>query len=231
MMPELVRRRGYVISGVHCKDILLPWEDREEFRALHDGLRQEYFPNGTSEEEAVLDLAHQLWTKRTLWRLRTATILGDHNTQEILATKGESWVAIRRGLRQKAREEREVISSMEDTCVKALSNLSRLAKKMRDEPRTDTSDQLIENLKDALDLFRNVAVPEMKKIGQLPGVEDALDRNFIPEDLEKIFRIEATLEARITKITARLVAIKEFKRTLAGTPPKQLTAPRPIAGQ
>jgi hypothetical protein len=222
------KKRGPLIHGIYSKDFLLAWEDRDEFAALHDGLRQEYFPDGTSEEEAVFDLAQLHWTKRTLWRMRAAIITADNSTQVILATKGKSWVEIRQALRQKAKEERAVIDAMENKLLKMFSRVSRLAKKLIDEPRSEASDQLAEELKEALDLFQEVAVPEMKKIGQLPDIEDALDRNFIPEDLEKIVDIGAMLEARITKVTARLVAIKEFKRTPAGSRPKQLVAPRPV---
>ena len=42
------------------------------------------------------------------------------------------------------------------------------------------------------------------------------------------FGLETMIDARITKALARLVAIKEFKRTPAGNPLAQLTAPRSI---
>ena len=41
-------------------------------------------------------------------------------------------------------------------------------------------------------------------------------------------RLEASIDARISKVLARLVAQKEFKRTPAGNPLAQLTASRSI---
>ena len=81
-----VRKGGPMIHGVYAKDFLLPWEDHEEFSALHDGLKREFFPNGQSEEETVFELAQLYWQKRTLSRLRTASVLADPCTQEIVAT-------------------------------------------------------------------------------------------------------------------------------------------------
>ena len=94
---------GRLSHGIFSKDVLLAWDDREEFAKLLDGLTLEFFPDGQSEQEAVFDLAQLYWQKRTLWRLRTAAVLRDHHTQEILATGEMSWVAIRRALRKKAR--------------------------------------------------------------------------------------------------------------------------------
>ena len=65
---------------------LLPWDDPEEFAALHNALKQEFFPIGPSEEECVLDLTQLFWTKRTIWRFRTATVRRDRFTDEIVAT-------------------------------------------------------------------------------------------------------------------------------------------------
>jgi hypothetical protein len=48
---------------------------------------------------------------------------------------------------------------------------------------------------------------------------------YAPESVEKILRIEAAIDARISKVLARLVGLKEFKRTPAGgAPPTALTS-------
>ena len=96
------KKVGCIAHGLYAKDVLLPWDDREEFTDLHDGLKKEFFPIGPSEEECVLDLAHLYWQKRTIWRLRAATVLRDHFTDEIVATEKTSWAGIRRGLREKS---------------------------------------------------------------------------------------------------------------------------------
>ena len=52
--------------------------------------------------------------------------------------------------------------------------------------------------------------------------ESALDRAYAPQVIEKYTALEAALDTRIAKLTARLVGTKEFKRTPAGTPPTLL---------
>jgi hypothetical protein len=85
------KKASSFVHGLYVKDFLLPWDDREEFEALHRALKQEFFPSGQSEEECVLDLAQLYWQKRTLWRLRTAAVLRDPFTNEIVATEKKSW--------------------------------------------------------------------------------------------------------------------------------------------
>jgi hypothetical protein len=60
------KKDGLLVHGLYTKDVLLPWDDREEFAALHSGLKLEFFPSGTSEEACVLDLAQLHWQKRTV---------------------------------------------------------------------------------------------------------------------------------------------------------------------
>jgi hypothetical protein len=225
-----IKKGGPMIHGVYAKDFLLPWEDQEEFSALHDGLKREFFPNGQSEDETVFELAQLYWQKRTLSRLRTAAVLADPCTQEIVATGEKSWRAIRRSLRQKGREERKVVKTIGDKFLTALSNVSRLSKKIKDEPATGDTENLIKQLAAGLKLLKEDVLPELRKIQQLPDVDDALDKHFIPEDLEKFLGVEAIIDTRIAKVTARLVATKEFKRTPAGSPLKQITARVPASG-
>jgi hypothetical protein len=59
-------------------------------------------------------------------------------------------------------------------------------------------------------------MPLVKAMDQRPDAEQALDRAYAPESLEKIMRLDAALDARIGKVLARLVGLKEFKRTPAG---------------
>ena len=59
-------------------------------------------------------------------------------------------------------------------------------------------------------------MPALSLITKFPNAEKAFDNAHAPESIEKLIRLEATLDARIAKILARLVGIKEFKRTPAG---------------
>jgi hypothetical protein len=219
------KKAGYV-HGLYAKDLLLPWDDREQFTDLHQGLQAEYFPNGPSEEECVLDLAQLYWLKRTLWRMRTATVLRDPFTAEIVATEKKSWAGIRQGLRDNAREERTLLQTMETAAANAVSKMSRLATKLAKESSPDEAEKVQLTLSAHLELVRVTLLPMLEQVRQLPDAEGAFDKNYLPEALEKVVRLETLIDARITKVLARLIALKEFKRTPAASPLAQLTSSR-----
>jgi hypothetical protein len=58
-------------------------------------------------------------------------------------------------------------------------------------------------------------LPLAQVLAQAPNAEQAFDRAHAAESMEKIVRLEAALDARIGKVLARLVGLKEFKRTPA----------------
>jgi hypothetical protein len=221
------KKAGYV-HGLYANDFLLPWDDREQFADLHHRLQNELFPSGASEEECVLDLAQLHWQKRTLWRLRTATVLRDPFTDEIVATEKKSWAGIRRGLRANAREEHTLLQTTEAAAAKAVAEISRLAVKLAKESSPAEAEKLAPVLSAGLELVSKTILPLLEKVRQLPDAEGAFDKNYLPEALEKLVRLETLMDARITRVLARLVALKEFKRTPAGSPLAQLTASRSI---
>jgi hypothetical protein len=222
------KKGGHISHGIYAREMLLPWEDSEEFAGLHDELKKEFFPRGVSEEECVLDLAQIYWQKRTLWRLRTATVLRDRFTEEIIATGKKSWPGIRNGLRVKAREEHTLMQSIETTAVDGVSEMARAVRKLAKDPNAEEVEKLGPALSAGVDLIRKIVMPLLDEVRQLPNAEAAFDKNYLPENLEKIARLEMAMDVRITKVMARLVALKEFKRTPAGSPLAQVTAARPI---
>ena len=221
------KKSGRIAHGLYAKDVLLPWDDREQFDALHNDLKKEFFPSGPSEEECVLDLAQLFWQKRTLWRLRTATVSRDRFTEDIVATEKKSWVGIRQTLREKAREEHTVLQSLETTVANAVSDMARVMRKFAADPSAEEVEKLGPLLSIGLDIVRKSVMPLLEEVRQLPNAEGAFDKNYLPEALEKIVRIETSIDARIGKVMARIVALKEFKRTPAGNRLAQITASRP----
>jgi hypothetical protein len=217
-------KSGSITHGLYARDVLMPWDDREEFEALHEELRKEDLPIGASEEQCVLDLALAYWHKQTIWRLRAATVLRDPFTQEIVDTEKKSWGAIRVSLRKMASEERSLKEVMEAGAADMVDVMSRLTRKLAKELSPADAKQLVAQLSSAVDLFNNKMMPLFEKGRQLPDAEGSFDKHYLPEDLERVMRLETAIDARITKLLARLVAIKEFKRTPAGSPIARLTA-------
>ena len=70
------------------------WEDPKEFSKLHEALRDEYWPDGFSEEAAIFDMAIWYWKKR---RLNVGSQLAFHRQQEasaITAASSNGWQGV-----------------------------------------------------------------------------------------------------------------------------------------
>jgi hypothetical protein len=114
---------------------------------------------------------------------------------------------------------------MEASVADAVTKVQRLGKKMAKGASPEEVEKLTPLLSAGIKLSKRL-LPLLEQVQQLPDAEGAFDRNYLPEALEKVVRLEALIDARIGKVLARLVGLKEFKRTPAGNPLTQLTASR-----
>ena len=204
-----------LVHGLYAKDVLLPWDSKEDFEKLHDDLKAELFPCGRAEEETVLDLANMHWRKHTLWRMRMIAVLKDPFTQDILETEQKSWAGIRKRLRAAAKSEHSLLGGLEATVTHLQSRIQRLQKKLSESSDTEEIKVREQTLDACMRVFGERAIPLLHKLKQGPDAEQAFDNAYVPECLEKMERLEAALDARIAKLLARLVGLKEFKRTAA----------------
>src|SRR3977135_88237 len=65
-MSNSKRSKNAMSHGLYASDVVLAWENEQDFKDLHESLRDEFNPEGASEEAAVFDLAHLQWKKRRL---------------------------------------------------------------------------------------------------------------------------------------------------------------------
>jgi hypothetical protein len=213
-----------LVHGLYAKDILLPWDSRDNFEKLHEDLKVEFSPRGRAEDEAVLDLAVLHWQKHTLWRMRRVAVLKDPFTEDILETGRKSWSGIRKGLRSAAHDQRTLLGAVEAEHAQMSSQVRRLQKEL-DSASDGEAVKVTQQKLDAL--HRTIAehvLPLLQTLMQVPGAEQAFDAVYASESMEKMVRLEAALDARIAKVLARLVGLKEFKRTpAAGASTKALT--------
>jgi hypothetical protein len=216
MTKKQSRNRNALVHGLYSKDVLLPWESREDFEKLHEDLQTEFQPHGRAEEEAVLDLAFLHWRKQTAWRMFQTALLKDPFTQDILQTGRKSWTGIRKRLRSAAKSERTLLGMFDAKHAQMLSQLGRLQKKL--EVATDNQElKLVQDkMYTLMQIIKDHVVPFTQALRQGPNAERSFDSAYAPECIEKIVRLEAALDARIAKVLARLVGLKEFKRTPAG---------------
>ena len=211
-----VGNRNALLHGLYAKDVLLPWDSKEDFLALHEDLKAELTPHGRAEQEAVLDLAFLHWQKHTVWRLRQSAVLSDPFTEDIIQTQGKSWSDIRKGLRAAASDERTLRGAIENNLSSLLAELQTVGEKIATTSDAEEIKVILAQTDAMLQLVTERLMPLAKAMDQRPDAKQALDRAYAPESLEKMMRLDAALDARIGKVLARLVGLKEFKRTPAG---------------
>jgi len=208
--------RNALIHGLYTKDVLLPWDSKDDFERLFEDLKAEFFPCGRAEVETVLDLALAYWRKRTLWRTCITTQLKDPFIDEIRQTGAKSWSAIGKRLRRKAREERGLLGTAERNLAMVLKQVTRAGRKMAASSDAGEIQALGQQLDQSLRIVSERAVPLIQMLQQGPSPEKTFEGAHAPDSLEKLQRLEALLDARISKLFGRLVALKEYKRTPAG---------------
>jgi len=210
------RARNALVHGLYAQDVLLPWDSKDDFEKLHEDLKSEFMPRGRAEEETVFELAMLHWQKRTLWRMRQTAVLKDPFTCDILETGRKSWSGIRKRLRAAARGDRTLLGAVEAEHTKLFAQMHRLREDL--EAASDQQEiKLMEQKIDALMRAINEHVlPLVQKLHQGPNAEKAFDSTYAADSLEKLSRLEAANDARMAKVLARLVGLKEFKRTPAG---------------
>ena len=222
-----VGNKNALLHGLYAKDVLLPWDSKEDFLKLHEDLKIEFFPDGRAEEEAVLDLAFLHWHKRTTYRLWQSAVLSDPFTEDIRQIEGKSWFEIRKGLRAAATSKRSLRGTIENNLSSLLDGLETVGEKLATTSDAEELKVIYAQTEVMAKLVTERFMPLVKAMDQRPDAEQALDRAYVPESLEKVMRLEAALDARISKVLARLVGLKEFKRTPAGgAGMRALEAPR-----
>jgi hypothetical protein len=217
------RARNALVHGLYAKDILLPWESERAFERLHSELKVEFRPSGRAEKEAVLDLAQLHWIKHNILRMRQSVVLNDPFTLDILATGKKSWRGIRKQLRAGADGIRSIQAMAENELAKLQSQMQRLERQI--EKSSDREE--IKLLQDKISICRRQiadhVLPLIQKLREAPNAEQAFDKVYAPESMERLVRLEAMIDARISKVLGRLVGLKEFKRTPAGAGTLQLS--------
>jgi hypothetical protein len=197
---------------------------------LHAELRAEWFPEGRSQEEVVLDLGNLHWQKRTVMRLRKAVLLKDPYVADIVRTKKKSWAGIRNGLRKQARKEKKALNEVESDLARLLTAMVHDMDRLGDQleaPEQSTVEVLARKLDSLVLAMHEEVLPMINELRNGAGAKESFANAYVPEALMKLISLEAAIDARINKAVGRLIALKEYKRTPAGAAPSVPRLPAP----
>lgn len=207
------------IHGIYARDILLDWENREEFENIHEDLKLEWAPIGFSEEQEVLNLTLLHFQKRTVWRMRKCSILSDPYSEKIRRTGKKTWTGIRKALRVEAKE--AFVELPEDDWDSVMNELVEQIKSLQSEISGD-QESLKEKIQDITRCIRREIMPLLQS-ELVPLGQQAFESFYAPAGLEKLMKLEGMIDARIQKVMTRLIILKECRAS--GTRFKQLPAP------
>jgi histone H3/H4 len=204
------------IQGVSVRDVVLPWESKDEFDQLYQDLRAEFSPLGRMEEDTVLDLAILRWRKYQLLKMRRTAALKDPFFIELMESGKKSWSGVRKYLRAQDKAGKTISGAIRN----ALSELIDVANELAHEQKSkgmekEEVERTEQKLSGIMKVVSEHVVPLIRAVDAGPSAEKTFEQAYMPEYLERVIKYEAALDARIDKLLGRLVNLKEYKRVYA----------------
>jgi hypothetical protein len=214
------RKKNALIHGIYGKDILLPWESREDFEKLLAELQDEFQPRGRMKNEIVFDVAHLRLQKDRVHQMCIAAAHADPFVSDLVKAGQKSWAGIRNHLKSTAQDER-MMSELRnqlflEQTAEAAETIAELIEtgKVADSA-TKTSETRKRDANAVRIMLKDFTIPLIETFEDRPKAEDSLRRAYSPEYLEPIIRLEAMIDTRIDKALQRLANLKEYKRYTA----------------
>jgi hypothetical protein len=229
------RKKNALTHGIYGKDILLPWESRDEFEKLVAELQDEFQPRGRMENEIVFDIAHLRWQKDRVHQMCIVAAHADPFVSDLVKAGQKSWAGMRSHLKSTAQNRRMMSDLLNQQFLEQTAEVAKtMAELIQTGKLADTATKTSETRKRDANAVRIVmkdfTIPLIEAFKDRPNAEDSLRRTYSPEYLEPIIRLEAMIDARIDKALGRLVNLKEYKRLAAtyGPPLLSTEAQKPV---
>jgi hypothetical protein len=210
--------------GAYSSAVILPWENAEEFKDLHEGLREEYLPSGRSEEEDVFDLACLRWKKRRLnVAFEVAARRDAHFSKLVDAGQRDGWNGIIDYIANTSHDTdasiRELLKAYSQAAKSAYARVSKETEKMLAADATNQKGDQTTDKREALFGLPKELEVSSALIGVLLRMIESgkLDQErwhspYRAEVLEKELKIAGEIDKRIEKVMRRLALTKEYKR-------------------
>jgi hypothetical protein len=219
------------MRGLSVRDVVLPWESKDEFKQLYQELTAELSPHGRMEEDIVLDVAILRWRKYQLLKMRRTAALKDPFFIELLESGKKSWSGIRKYLR----EQDEASKTTSGKLSNLLSKFTNVAKELAHEQKAkgmekEEVERAEQKLSGITKVMSEHPVPLLQAVDAGPSAEKTFEQTYLPEYLERVLKCEAAIDSCIDKLLGRLVNLKEYKRLYGAhmPPPPTIKSP-PIA--
>ena len=217
--------KNALTHGFYASDVVLAWENQQDFDALLQAYRDEYCPDGVSEEATVFDLASLHWKKR---RLNIGSQLAFHKQSEagamaIAGSQGWKGVAdyLTTGDGDRMADAAYVAAKSQSEAVKQVcdmigKHIERICKTDEAAEKKEGSsvaelEKLVALAKE-LNLVGQSLVPLLRSIEEHNLDQKVAAQAYRPDIMEKELKLHAEIDRRIEKAMRRLVQAKEYKK-------------------
>lgn len=226
--------------GAYSNDVILPWENAQDFEDLLEGLREEYSPSGYSEDEDVRDLACLRWKKRRLnVAFQLAARRDAHFDKLVDAGERDGWNGIMEYIANTSRDSdasiRELLKLYSEAAKGTYALVSKETEKLlaadaanqKAEQTTDKLEALIRLLKELQVSGAPIgSLLHMIENGQLD--QERWHSAYRAESFEKELKIAGEIDKRIERVMRRLVSTKEYKKLYPAKAIEALPSPATV---
>jgi hypothetical protein len=195
----------------------LPWESQEEFEALRKGVREDWKPEGTLEEDAVLTLCQWMWRQRRVMLASEISYFRSPVTEQLKT--GE--VSLDDVIQYQC-EVPEKINALISDQNKLYEDLHKVSERISEHyywtnnsEGKDIQLQLAKMRSDIATLASQVREHALAGASTLNKTVEKIttlfDDAYQPEVIEKQARLVSLIEREIDKSIKRLIFLKTFK--------------------
>ena len=230
--------KNALVHGLYASDIVLWCKSEEDFACLFRELKVDLMPSGRQEMETVLSIARLNFLKHRLMRTSQMAFRNDHFLAEFEKAGAKTWADVSAVMQQKATMQDTLLTDMRTASQELTTALKNASEAMT---ATDKDSQKVWKKVEAVhDIFNKFHKPLYGKIFDTlyqknpkvadpndPGAfiqrpETLVEQAYHPDYLEKLLRLEASIDARIDKLLQRLVTLQEYKRFNKETSTKKI---------
>ena len=231
--PTKKGNKNALLHGVYSHEVIMPWENEDDFKTLHQAFRMEWNPRGYSEEQCVLDVTYYTWMK---WRAIKAAQLRFFKTPLAGEIKpGEDTWETMIEYQKKLGASGDILISR---AYKFMQDLNATFEHIRshhywteDSEGKEIQKQLGLLKTDVSRLTDEVRTKVIDGVGKIvDGVKEAnscLDQAYDLDEIERQLNLVAKFDVSIEKVLRRLTSIKVFKRVdgVDFSPPALIESP------
>jgi hypothetical protein len=185
---------------------------------MYQALRDEYRPDGTSEEAAVFNLASLHWKRRRLERMSKLASV-KREADALADASSDGWKGFADDIRAMAKSQSKAVQIACDELFKRMEDVYKSDQARAGSGELAQIDKLSACIKELNVINKELIVPTLQIIEKHNLDQTGPEREYRPDIMDKELKIHAEIDRRIEKSMQQLVRAKEYKNFY---PPKSI---------